>query len=387
MKGNVKMVAIDPRNGRVLWRHNTRKNGIDSAAPTVAPDGTIYSFYKNSIYALNTRGKKKFRYEPEHWYPPEIVDIDNNGRAIITTNGKVIALSPQGKELWRRNKKWHAYSFTGDREHVYLYNDHELVALDSATGKTCWKFNPGLHNKDCGHSPLGLIDGKLFVTRGADQRTITCLDAVTGKMLWENRMQKGLSGREIILHEDNQLLTIRERALRDKKTTLSSLDLNTGKRHWSLDFEAGYVGKQKVADDGTLYVNASPHIYRIDAASGEIKSAHRTFDYVNEFFISDDSTTIFVQSWDKNRVAAIDTQAVNEEMKEKLKELSQGKNEPAAPGILQDEEIVAINGIRLEKQLKNYLRKGSHPRPLEKVFGESLFVSSPNLLSISEGGV
>lgn len=118
-----------------------------------------------------------------------------------------------------------------------------VVAYEGATGKLLWhvevkRFSP--------YSPVSYADGKLFV--GFENKTLNCLDAATGRHLWEQTMDDLVFAAPLISGKVVYVAT---------GLTLYAVDVNKGQIMWQKTLE-GHVGHSSLSlFNKTLYVGTT----------------------------------------------------------------------------------------------------------------------------------
>ena len=183
--------ALDARTGRVAWRYRTRAAVKGSAA---AAGGTVYiASYDGHVYALAAgTGRLRWRAGPgtgAFYATPAVV----GGTVFIAgTDGTVYALdAATGRGRWTRRLPSFVYSsaaVAAGRIYVGSY-DHRLYALDASTGATLWSY--------AGRGPVSgaptVLGGLVyFSTCGScsrfesdpTARRTYAVDARSGRLVW-----------------------------------------------------------------------------------------------------------------------------------------------------------------------------------------------------------
>jgi len=272
--------------GRILWRNTEFKyNVIQGAASSpilhrglliLTCDGIDHQF----LVALDKRtGKVKWKQPRAHleaaakkrpiakmaYSTPLIQPINGVPQLVCSGADHVAAYNPKtGREIW-----WMPYdgfsivgrpSYGNDLFYIVgsIRQDHFCVfAVKPGKGKLrddqrVWQFSTGI-----GHVPSPLLVGKeIFAVH--DGGVAACIDALTGKELWRER----LGG-----NHDASPIEIRGRIYfvnREGKTTI----LAAGRKHKVLatnQLKGTFKASPAVAD-GALFLRSDTHLYRIESS-------------------------------------------------------------------------------------------------------------------------
>lgn len=199
--------------------------------------------------------------------PKEFVDgVVTDGKLIYAPNGdgKLYALDPAQKEnnqpkiVWTfadaKNKLWSKPLLANNK----LYQaslDHNLYAIDVATGKKVWEFKatapiavqPTLHN---GVLYFGAFDSKFYA-----------VDAETGAKKWEQNTSGWVWSEATIANDVAYFGDVRGRVY--------ALDIAKGDVRWTFDAKDA-IRAQPVLNGDTLYVvSFDTNAYALKAADGK----------------------------------------------------------------------------------------------------------------------
>ena len=139
-----------------------------------------------------------------------------------------------------------------------------------------WKANVGV-----GFSSMVVAGGRLF-TMGwaADEDSVICLDATTGKTNWTFRYPEKLADKMYEGGPNSTPLVVGSRLFTASKTgNIHCLDAATGQPVWNTDLakeigaeisQWGISGAPALADAGTLLLNYGPQGVALDPANGKL---------------------------------------------------------------------------------------------------------------------
>jgi outer membrane protein assembly factor BamB len=301
------------------------KNSRASPTPIVDGDRVYVHFGADGTAALTTSGKvlwtTRLRYDAQHgnggspvlYRDVLIINCDGWGNEAY-----VVALDVQtGKSRWRssRRRPWsQAYSTplvirVGDQDQVVSVGAYRTVAYEPLTGKEVWRasygregfsnvprpvFGQGLVYIATGFQEPALMavraDGRGDVTdthvawtltRGApytpspllvgdelyyvsDTGVLSCVDAKTGQMLWQQRLVGNYSASPVFA--DGRVYVLSEEGV----TTVFAPG-KVFRRLGSNRLDGTTLASIAVAD-GSLFIRSDTHLYRIgvrDAKAGE----------------------------------------------------------------------------------------------------------------------
>jgi len=251
-----------------------------------------------------------------------------NGRVHFTSyDGNLYALdAATGKELWRfetgGERRFAAPHLNGwspaaevmpDPFDVYLSSpavangtvyfgsgDHNIYAVDAATGALKWKFETG----DVVHSSPAIVGDTLYI--GSWDRYLYALDAQTGAVRWkfetgddpEYSNQKGIQSSPAVV--DGTVY------FGCRCGTVYALDAHTGEEQWAFDTHGAWANASPAVRGDRVWVATADgrSFIELDARSGAQVFAWQTSWY---FFASPAiaGDMAYIGNWD-GRVTAID---------------------------------------------------------------------------------
>lgn len=213
------VVAMDAKSGGVVWTKELLSNifsvSLSEDSKLLFATTAITTKPTPTLYALNPK-------------TGEII-WDN------MINGQEAVGGMEGAPAIKDGKIYAGY---------LQYEGHGgVVAYEGATGKLLWhvevkRFSP--------YSPVSYADGKLFV--GFENKTLNCLDAATGRHLWEQTMDDLVFAAPLISGKVVYVAT---------GLTLYALDANKGQIMWQKTLD-GHVGHSSLSlFNKTLYVGTT----------------------------------------------------------------------------------------------------------------------------------
>jgi outer membrane protein assembly factor BamB len=223
---------------------------------TVDPNGRP----QHILYALSIQdGKERWRFSGGQ---REYVDgVSSDGKLIFAPNGDhtLYALDPnqlengEPKAVWKftaKNKLWSRPLVANGR--VYQASlDHNLYALDAATGALLWTFTSGASIA----AQPALQDGTLFI--GSFDQHVYAINADTGAQVWRSERLAGWIWCDPLVVDGNVLVG-------DVKGGFYALDTRNGSLRWRSQV-GGAIRAQPVVVGDSIYIVASDtYLYRFD---------------------------------------------------------------------------------------------------------------------------
>lgn len=226
------VIALDALTGETVWRTNRPANfGTDD-------------------------GDRKKAYGT-----PQIIEAGGRTQLISPTSKGVFSYDPStGEEIWRA--RFEQFSTASrplfDGERIYLstgFGKAEILAIDpTGTGDVTethirWREPKTMPSKP---APL-LIDGFLYLFN--DRGVASCLDAVSGEVIWQERLGGNYSASPVFA--DGRIYVFSEGG----KATV----LKPGRRYQQVavnSLDEGCLASPAISD-GSLFVRTRTHLYRI----------------------------------------------------------------------------------------------------------------------------
>lgn len=284
--------AATPTLGVVEWRFKTGAKILSS--PLVHGDVVYVGSADHNLYAIDRKsGKQSWKFEtggPVNSSPAFLDGVV----FVASVDGRLYAVDAvSGKQKWRfmtnGERRFTAPGIHGaiprtelmaDPFDVFLSSpvitngvvyfgsgDHNVYALDGATGALKWKFTTG----NVVHASPAVSNGVVYV--GSWDRNMYALDARTGKELW--RFQ---TGNDTTIY--NQIGIASSAAIADgivyfgcRDGHFYAIDAKTGKQRWSHDNNKGWVIASPAVKNGVVYFPTSDgtRFKALDAATGTVR--------------------------------------------------------------------------------------------------------------------
>jgi len=192
------------------------------------------------------------------------------------TNANCQGLKPPVKLKWIRKFQGTCkhFSVCGDGRMYTHTAEGQIFAVEQETGRLLWRrYFPGVHVSFT--SPL-FYRGRLFVPQaGFEKCRLRCLDAATGKLIWEapfsgtpswNRQQPPVIDGGLVIYQFSSAKVPPKQWLfehqstfgfpKDRKPLVRAYDIETGQERWTKDFSQYGAGGDDAGIclmNGTLY--------------------------------------------------------------------------------------------------------------------------------------
>lgn len=237
--------AIDVRNGSLVWRFPEKTDAakILFAAPTVFNDLVIAGDYANVLHALSVNtGVEQWTFTGSKGRfigRPLVV-----GDTLYVPNGdfSLYALDKTGNLKWSYKTDQALWAKpVSDGTAIYQASlDHNLYALDAASGKLLWK-------TDLGGALIGspTLDENGVLYQGSLANQISALDSKTGKILWQQTTDGAIWAAPVLV--DGSLY------FGDQTGIIYAKSTKDGSPIWQMSVESAVVGSGTVLGDNILF--------------------------------------------------------------------------------------------------------------------------------------
>ena len=281
-----------PRLESLVWKFKTGGRVISS--PLVVGDVVYVGSTDGSLYAVNrSDGSQRWKYDTRG--PVASSPAFHNGVVYIgSVDGLVHAINAStGKAQWtfatKGERRFTAPGIHGaiprtermpDPFDVFLSSpmiangivyigsgDHNVYALDAATGALRWSFATG----DVVHATPALADGLVYI--GSWDRNLYALDAATGRERW-----RYTTGNDTVIY--NQIGIASSAAIADGLVFVGGrdgkfhvVDAKTGAVKWVHNNNGGWTIASPAVRSGVVYFPTSDgtRFKALDAATGGVK--------------------------------------------------------------------------------------------------------------------
>jgi outer membrane protein assembly factor BamB len=271
------VVALDAKNGRVLWRTKTR---APLAGGTAASAGLVLvGASDGQLFALNPANGQvlwKVRLNGEVLAPAAIGD---KLLAIRTVDGKLHGLSPQdGHELWQQEQQMPRLSLRGTASPVIVgdvvlcgFDNGKVLAVNASDGSVQWEATVTPPHGRTELERLADIDSPVSVN-GKDvyaigfQGRVAMLAIDTGQIWWSHEAS---SYRGLSLDDDTLYVA-------DANGEVAALKGRTGAEIWrqkSLQYRG--LSALGIMDTSLVTADFQGYVHWIDKATGALIARDR----------------------------------------------------------------------------------------------------------------
>lgn len=239
------LVALAP-NGKKKWEYRSRSPRVFMWTPSVARDGTLYSYSPtDTLIALRPDGRKRWEYEMRSpvLHPP-LIGADGTIYC-ADEQGRLIAFGPNGRERWvfeaRHGAEWRRA----------IINQNQIVEVAAAPNGTLYLTanGPRLYAISPGGKELWSLGPSVFFGRRPEPGKITPGDAG----LWP----KGSSSSDLYLFPPmtgpDGTAYVLAATSEGQGSRLHAIGPR-GRIKWSSDGEYGTVVGSALGPNGTVYV-------------------------------------------------------------------------------------------------------------------------------------
>jgi eukaryotic-like serine/threonine-protein kinase len=249
-----KLFAVDRATGTKKWELDLKTRLTSS--PAVA-NGLVYlAAFDGNFYAVDAAaGKVKWQFKTGG-------ERRFSGRHLHGMQPASETM-PDPWDCWLSSPViWNGAVYFGS-------GDHNVYALDAATGALKWKFQTG----DVVHASPAIDGGVLFI--GSWDSNFYALDAATGKEKWRFK-----TGEDLDVHNQQGIQS--SAAVADgmvffgcRDAHMYALDEKTGEKKWAFGTKGSWVLNSPAVSKGKVYFATSDTgmLYAADAKTGAIEYA------------------------------------------------------------------------------------------------------------------
>lgn len=296
--GNIK--TYNRKTGRLCWEYSSGAKIYGT--PAVTGDKAVVTATDGSVYALDLRdGKLLWIFDAAERIVASPV-IKGEKVFIVGSGGKCYLLSlSDGSVIWSNG------DINGFAETIPLiYKDmilfgtwgNRFYALNASTGVTRWEWNDGYSNRML--SPAACVavatDNRIFIV--APDRKMTCLEASTGKLIW----QSGLDGNNVreSMGVSSDSTLIYAKTMEGNIIGVPVFE-QEGKITWKAETNIGYDIAPSVIREknGVIFIASDKGvIYAIERESGKLLWSHRISSCLINQVLPVNSHTVICSSMD-----------------------------------------------------------------------------------------
>ncbi|MCX6908437.1 MAG: PQQ-binding-like beta-propeller repeat protein, partial [Verrucomicrobia bacterium] len=179
---NVPVTALDAATGETVCTYD----GTACTDEILLADGTLFLLVGQSPNKWQT-------YRHTQTYVWDNTRRANKEWAWDQETRHIVAMdAASGHVLWRKQQRVAPLTLTVDRERVYAYDGEKVVALNRKNGAPAWASESIMHKQPfpTGYGPT-LVVQQNVVMLSVEQKSMTALDAATGKTLWSSAHYRG----------------------------------------------------------------------------------------------------------------------------------------------------------------------------------------------------
>lgn len=364
--GDKELHALDPGTGDESWHFRMDTHSYSNETP-IAPDGTIFVRDKRDLIALNPDGKVKYRFPIED-DGHQVRYMENDGTAYVESNRGIFAVNPDGTEKWHIPGN-NVERFPTDPDRIYTLHDkwsthpsgvnifqNSIIARDPETGEKLWErmfgesqnpeevkqrsmfILPGNEKLFSGAQIFGADRGKIFVK---ESKKIHCLDASTGKTIWNKEFEKTPAIK--LIGDDGTLYVY-------GKNGLEALNPDSGDLKWEAKSVSSGINNipAVITDKGLLVIVDGKTLQGISLKDGLAQFKRNMDGGIRDLMPSPDLKSMVIEQSDAANFHRVDIRTAAE-MAKAMKEESPGKSQD--PGkITVENNYVEIGGVRIPRR-------------------------------------
>jgi outer membrane protein assembly factor BamB len=318
---------LDPATGEQKWEFDMDVRG---GALLIGDDGTVYTQYKDDMFALTPGGKKKWRFRIND-YMHDVSAVAKDGTVYSTTKKGLYAVKPNGWQKWLYAADKGSCTLSPDGNLYHCKYGESLASLDPETGKEKWKIPLGEAYVRAGK------DGKIFVEGYSE---LSALDPADGKILWS--LKNSSHARIRAIDGRGTIITGSE----DKKIT--ALDPSDGKEIWSVPTQnKAEWGEAEFDRSGVLFINDRKQIYGIDPQTGKVHFTYQAPGEIAGFRLDQRNGLILIEQEGTWQLSAVSYFSAEGKAKEMLESTGAGQ---AQPEVVEGPGFVVIGGVKLGRR-------------------------------------
>lgn len=358
--------ALDPATGGESWNFRVDTHFNYDETP-IAPDGTIFTRQQRDIVALNPDGKVKYRFPIED-DGHQVRYIENDGTAYVESNRGIFAINPDGSEKWHVPGN-NVEGFPTDPDRIYTLHDkmithpsgvnlfqNSIVARDPETGEKLWErmfgesqnpdevkmrsmfIHPANEKLFSGAQIISAGRGKLFVK---ESRTIHCLDASSGKTLWDREYEKTPA---LKLTGDDGTLYIYG------KNGLEALDPDSGNLKWEAKSVSSGINNipAAITNSGLLLITDRNTLQGINIKNGLLQFKREMDGGIRDMIPAPDMKSLLIEQSDALSFHRVDIKTTAEMANEIKEKLVAKEQDPGRIDI--GKNYVEIGGVRIPRR-------------------------------------
>ena len=249
-----------PDSNNLLWRFKT--NGEIVSSPVV-DYGLVYVGSRDHfLYSLNaTTGDEVWKYETRSQVEstPSVVDA----RVYVGSNDNYVYCfdAYNGSVIWRFETQGPILSLAVFDGKVYASSaDTYVYCLDGTSGAKIWRYAAGGWA-----GSITAVNGKVFVGSWVPGYNFSCLNAITGTVMWSFQPRINIIPTYAAVADDK--VFIGEQSI---PGYMYSIDANTGELIWDRQLELP-VASSPAVGGGKVFVGSNDnYVYCFDAADGSL---------------------------------------------------------------------------------------------------------------------
>ena len=263
------LLALDPQTGTEMWAFQAQSGPILAVAADA--DNVYFGAGDDRFYAVNLMDSNRawsFKTDGAIWSSSPL--LMDTMVYFGSDHGQVYALDMKTHQvIWEATvESGVLWQLTGDEKHVYVETQRYLYALDRQTGTEAWKVaTPDKWN------PAAVMDGVVYAGNG--DRQFVAIDAATGKQMWafEPPLGQWSEWSAPVVTEDRVFVGASNKFM-------YALDRATGQEVWKFE-TADWATTDPILLEDVLYFGVGAHanlaeadaqrpFYALDASTGAV---------------------------------------------------------------------------------------------------------------------